>query len=159
MTTMMKLVAELRALGTAELVARYEDVYGKPPRSRSRPWLVKRIAWRIQEGRSGGLSTVARRRLDTLMGEIEWPPAGADGHRAERRDPRTGRDRDGLPVGSVITREWRGRTLRLQVLEDGFEHDGIKYKTLSAAAKAISGTHCSGPAFFGLTGRRKAKAS
>lgn len=157
--TMMKLVAELRALTTPELVARYEAAYGRPPRSRSRPWLWKRIAWKVQEGRSGGLSTVARRNLDALMTAIDWPPAGTEGHRDAQRDVRTARDRDDLPIGSVLVREWRGRTLRVQVLDDGYEHDGTKYRTLSAAAKAISGTHCSGPAFFGLTGRRKAKES
>jgi hypothetical protein len=58
--------------------------------------------------------------------------------------------------GTVLIREWDEREYRVTVTADGlYELDGQRYKSLSAAAKAITGTHWSGPAFFGLTkGRR-----
>ena len=57
-------IAELRAMKVAELVERYEAVFGTPPRVKHRDWLWRRVAWKIQEQKYGGLSIVARRRLD-----------------------------------------------------------------------------------------------
>ena len=57
-------------------------------------------------------------------------------------------------VGDALVRQYKGRQVRVVVLEDGFEYDGQRYKSLSAVAKAISGSHCSGFRFFGLEGKR-----
>ena len=57
-----------------------------------------------------------------------------------------------LPApGTVLTRPYRGRTIAVTILENGFEYEGRRFDSLSAVAKAISGSHCSGLAFFGLT--------
>jgi DUF2924 family protein len=55
------------------------------------------------------------------------------------------------PPGSVIIREYRGESLRVTVLPDGFEHEGERYRSLSAVAKAVTGQHLNGFAFFRLT--------
>ena len=59
-----ELIAELRAMPVAELVVRYEELHGRPPRTKNRTWLWRRCAWKVQEQRFGGLSEVARRKLD-----------------------------------------------------------------------------------------------
>ena len=58
-----------------------------------------------------------------------------------------------LRAGTILVREWRGVTHRVLVLDEGFEHEGKRYGSLSEAARAISGTHWSGPRFFGLEKR------
>ena len=59
---------------------------------------------------------------------------------------------DRLPrPGTILTRRYKGRTLQVEVLEHGFACDGKTYRSLSAVAKAVTGSHCSGHFFFGLT--------
>jgi hypothetical protein len=54
-----------------------------------------------------------------------------------------------LPLpGTILTRWYKGKTLSIQVLRHGFEYDGQVYKSLSAVAKAITGSHTSGFLFF-----------
>ena len=66
-----------------------------------------------------------------------------------RRDPR-------LPApGSTIVREYRGQTLRLNVLDDGFELDGVHYGSLSEAARVVTGQRWNGPLFWGLRDRKR----
>ncbi len=69
------------------------------------------------------------------------------------------RDRRLPPPGNVIARVYKGRQLRVTVLEDGFEYEGIRHRTLSAAAKAITGCHLNGYAFFGLGPKRPKRAN
>ena len=55
-----------------------------------------------------------------------------------------------LKPGVKLVREWRGETHDVLVLEDGFQWRGQRWRSLSAIAREISGTHWSGPRFFGL---------
>ena len=58
---------------------------------------------------------------------------------------------DRLPMpGTIITREYKGQMLQVRVLAKGFEYAGEVYKSLSAVAKAVTGSHCNGYAFFRL---------
>ena len=58
---------------------------------------------------------------------------------------------DRLPLpGTILTREYKGGVVQVQVLQSGFEYQGEVYKSLSAVAKAITGSHCNGYAFFRL---------
>jgi len=54
------------------------------------------------------------------------------------------------PVGTVLTRTYKGAVLKVTILADGFEYDGEKYQSLSAVAKKVTGSHCNGFAFFHL---------
>jgi hypothetical protein len=60
-----------------------------------------------------------------------------------------GDNRVPMPV-TIITREYKGQTLQVRVLPKGFEFEGEVYKSLSAVAKAITGSHCNGYLFFRL---------
>ena len=125
-------IAELRTLAVPELVDRYQAVFGKPPRVKHRDWLWRRIAWKIQEQRFGGLSVAAKRRLDELVSQIDIPLAP--------RSP---------TLGASVARVWKGREVRATAVEGGgWEHEGVIYRSLSAIAKHVTGSHWSGPAFF-----------
>ncbi len=145
-------IAELRGMTVADLVVRYEQVFGKPPRAKHREWLWRRIAWRIQEQRFGGLSNVAKRRLDELIGELDVPLGertvrGKMNVRAKPGDP---------AMGTSLVREWRGTEVTATRVEGGWECDGVVHRSLSAVAKAMTGSHWNGKLFFGLTKRKGA---
>lgn len=56
--------------------------------------------------------------------------------------------------GTVLARQYKGRTITVTVLEDGFEYAGEVFRTLSAVAKAVTGSHWNGYHFFGLKGAK-----
>jgi hypothetical protein len=146
-------IDELRAMDVASLVARYEAVFGRAPRVKHREFLWKRIAWKIQELRFGGLSDAAKRRLDELIAEIDLPLS-------ETRRTATGRlavapKRNQPAAGTTITREWRGQQILVRVVESGFEWEGVPYRSLSAVAKAVTGAHWNGNLFFGIGGPKR----
>ena len=155
-----KELAALQRLGTKDLQARYAEVYGEPTRSHHKQWLVKRIIWRMQANAEGDLSERARRRaMELAQGAdvrttIPKPPksiATAPTHTVTAKLPQSQDAR--LPVpGTLITRDYKGESLRVTVLPDCFEYQGEVYKSLSAVAKAITGSHCNGYHFFRLNG-------
>ncbi len=156
---MATVIAELRELDVASLVDRYEAVHGKPPRTKHRDWLWRRVAWKVQEQRFGGLSTVAKRRLDELIAELDLP-LGNNGTtvRGEVREGRGGSRRPTDPVlGTTLTRAWKGREIHATAVEGGWEHEGVQYRSLSAVAKAVTGSHWNGRLFFGLKSRRRTR--
>jgi Protein of unknown function (DUF2924) len=130
-------VAALPKTPTAELKQMWRELYGKEPPGFSRSYLVSRLAYRIQQLAYGGLKPATRVKLDAL---------------AEALDPKAARQRviNGPVVGTQLIREWRGVEHKVTVLADGFEWEGRRYKSLSAAARAITGTQWNGWAFFGL---------
>jgi hypothetical protein len=141
-------IALLPRLTVKELQAKYAEVFGEQARAHNKPWLVKRVAWRMQALAEGGLSERARLRAAELANDADLrviPP------KAALETPRVIpiRTNDRLPtVGSVITRSYKGETINVKVLADGFEYEGQFYKSLSAVAKAVSGSHCNGYLFF-----------
>lgn len=148
MTPLDAELAELRGLAPAALAARFRTEFGREPRSKQPSWLLRRLAFRAQERRLGGLSEVARRRLESLIAEIELPLEQRDGVVTQRLG--RPRRRGDPPPGTTLTRVWRDRTLVVRVLDSGFDFDGTVYKSLSSVAKAVTGTHWNGRLFFGL---------
>src|SRR5215813_5156904 len=147
-------IAALPRLRVSELRAKFASVFGEPTPSHNKVWLVKRLAWRLQALAEGGLSERARRRAAALVQEADLrlsaPPDGAapSDPAAPLRWPSDAR----LPrLGTILTRRYKGRTIQVEVLEHGFAYDGQLYRSLSAVAKAVTGSHCSGHCFFGLT--------
>ena len=151
-------LAALDQMSVDALREKHRLVFGEENRSRHRDYLRKRIAWRLQALAEGGLSERARRRaleiatdadLRIRMPSAPEPPPQAP----ERTEVHTFHDgRDGrLPVpGTTIMRVYQGRTLRVTVLEDGFEFEGERYRSLTAVAKKVTGSHWNGMLFFGL---------
>ncbi len=158
-----KELAALQRSTPKELREQYEAVFGEPTRSGNKPFLIKRIAWRMQANAEGDLSDRARQRAEELANDSDLrlsPPmspsvigtingAGRSGgthHLHDKRLP---------PPGAVLTRTYKGDELQVNVLNDGFEFEGERHKSLSAVAKAITGSHCNGFLFFGLTNGSK----
>jgi hypothetical protein len=98
----------------------------------------RRIAYALQVQAYGGLKPETKRRLREL-------------HKAFTADPGyTPLPNDGLKPGTMLTREWKGVTYRVGVMDEGFEHKGQRYKSLSEIAGLITGTKWSGPVFFDI---------
>lgn len=152
-----KEVAALNKMATVELKTRYVELFGEAPRTGNRVWLVKRIIWRMQAVAEGDISERARRRAEELANDADLrvlPPANIDELAATPETPKTlpfAPDKRLPAPGSVITRQYKKQTLRVAVRSDGFEYEGESYPTLSAVAKKITGSHCNGFLFFGLT--------
>jgi hypothetical protein len=151
-------LAGLPYLSAAELRERYAQLFGEATRTGNKSWLIKRIAWRLQALAVGDLSERARQRAAELAQDADLRVTAprqaattllpATDHRPARRvrlrHPR-------LPSpGTILTRAYRGTLLEVRVLEHGFVYEGQVYASLSAVAKAITGSHCSGYRFFRL---------
>ncbi len=155
-------IQALRRMTVAELRVEWQRLYGEPSRSRNRDYLWRRLAWRIQELAYGGLSEAAKERIAALATDSFVRARVPAGFQPPAVDPtpvaeptRSVRDPRLPSPGTVITRRWRGRELRLLVLDDGYEVDGVRYESLTAAAKAITGQAWSGWLFFGLRQRSR----
>lgn len=154
-----KELAGLRQMTPAQLRDKYLEVFGEGSRSGHKQWLIKRIAWRLQANDEGGLSDRAKRRALELANDADLRlrapqlPTTAALSLVQtsviRRLP--GKATKLVPpVGTLIVREYKGQRLEVLVRENGFEYEGETYKTLSALAKKITGTHTSGYLFFRL---------
>jgi hypothetical protein len=152
-------VAGMQQMTVSELRAKFAQVCGEATNVRNKPCLIKRIAWRMQANEFGGLSERALQRAKELANfadlRLTAPRAGtstassATSLRPSAPKPQADKR---LPMpGTIITREYKGRTVQVQVADDGFEYDGQRYKSLSAVAKAVTGAHWNGFLFFGLS--------
>jgi hypothetical protein len=140
-------LAALPSKTTPELRQLWRDLYDREPPPYNKPFLVKRLAYRIQELAYGGLSARAEAKLDRLIAEEE---ARLNGKLPKNRGDRP-------IVGTRLIREWQGIEHTATVLDDGFEYQGRRYKSLSAVARAITGTRWNGPLFWGLRNYRSGK--
>lgn len=111
-----------------------------------RDLLVRSIAWKLQAARHGDLQPAVVRQLDRLAGQFS-----RSGNLDLERETR-------LKPGTKLIREWRGKTIHVLVLEDGYLFEDRRYASLSHVATAITGTKWSGPRFFGLKQRRRLAA-
>jgi hypothetical protein len=137
----------LATMPIARLRVRYREVFRTDPPKAFGPDLLRRsIAHRIQEKAYGGLSRSTQRLLDQMMKAYVAKPNG------KIVLPRR------IKPGSVLVREWKGRSHRVMVLADGFAYEGDVYGNLSEIAVLITGTKWNGPRFFGLRSKTDEKA-
>jgi hypothetical protein len=151
-------LAALPQLSITDLRRRYAQVFGEPTRAANRTWLVKRIAWRLQALAEGDLSERARQRALELANDADIrlsPPRTPRVQAGTQSVPdKPAKSRDGLPPpGTILRRPYKGQVLEVKLLEEGCQYDGRIYRSLSAVAKAVTGSHCSGLLFFGLAKR------
>jgi hypothetical protein len=151
--TVLQQVAALRKMPLEALRQRWRALFGADAPGYSAEHMVRRLAYRLQELRYGGLADAAREKLAQTVEETGAAGAG--------RSARRKRKAVNMPApGTRLVREWRGKRHEVTVCHDGtFEYAGNRFRTLSAVAKAISGQHCSGPRFFGLAGPGKSQRS
>jgi Protein of unknown function (DUF2924) len=172
----MNLADEITALAhltVPELRGRYAELFGEATRAGHKVWLIKRLAWRLQALAEGDLSERARQRALDLARDADLrlsppqqpdtsptraaaaPPPTDDAQATEGDIPTHQAHADRrLPLpGAVLTRVYKGQRLEVTVLARGFAFAGTVYRSLSAVAKAITGSHCNGFHFFRLTGK------
>ena len=145
-------VEALDRMSVPELREKYHEVFGEEARSTHKDFLRKRIAWRLQANEEGGLSGRALRRAKELANDADLRLL-APAARTVIRPFRPSHDRR-LPMpGTVLQREYHGQTVTVTVLDTGFEYAGQVFTSLSAVARAITGTRWNGYLFFGIAGK------
>jgi len=150
-------IAALQHMSVQQLQDRYAEVFGEPTRGYHKHNLRRQIAWRLQALALGDLSERARQRAVELARDAD----------VRVRAPRdfvatsTGAETVNVPiapsanprlptVGTVLVRHYKGRKIEVIILADGFEYDGQRFRSLSAVANAVTGTHCNGYRFFNI---------
>jgi Protein of unknown function (DUF2924) len=125
-------IAHLRSLALDALRRHWRVTFGRtPPAALSKDLLGRMIAYRLQERAFGGLDRESLRFLDGLARHGGSP-------------------RRHLKPGTVLVRDYQGQRHTVTVVSDGFDWQGATYPSLSAIARAITGTAWSGPRFFAL---------
>ena len=143
--SVIRQIDELNRMTMDQLRKRWKDLLGTDPGRMGRSYLIRRLAYRIQELVYGGLSRDARQKLAALADD-----ADAESTKIPRK-----RQATNLQPGTRLLRDWHNERFEVIVQEDGFLYDGKKYRSLSAVARAITGSYWSGNRFFGLTPKSK----
>jgi len=142
--TVLAQLAALKAAPTAALKAQWRSLFASEPPGFNRKYLESRLAYRMQELAYGGLKPATVARLEALAEQL-------DGGKASVRKARAN---DRPVAGTRLLRQWHGVEHAVTVLADGFEYEGRPYRSLSAIARAITGTRWNGLVFFGLKSHR-----
>ena len=131
-------IATLPTLSVSQLRQRYAEIFGERTNAAHKGWLVKRIAWRLQALAEGDLSERARRRAAELANDADLratppqalfapkPPANAVGVQSK-----SAAKRPALTPGMVLSRAYKGQTLRVKVVAQGFLYNDAVFNSLS----------------------------
>ena len=160
-------IEALKQMTTSELADRYKELHGQPVRTRHRAYLIRKLAWRIQANAEGDLTERARNRAAEIADDADirvmapktliCPPESGEPVTVRRRLSNGEHNDPRIPApGFAIVREYKGRKIRVVVLADseGFEFEGERFRTLSAIAKKVTGSHINGFRFFRLGGKQ-----
>jgi hypothetical protein len=138
------MIDNLNALDIDALRAEWRELFRtEPPAMRSASLLRMELAWILQARVFGDLDARTRRRLKAFV--------RTDSDSKVRKATR-------LLPGTVLLREWRGHTYRVEVLESGFLFERERFSSLSSIARQIAGVRWSGPRFFRLDGPDRQKS-
>lgn len=144
MTELNRKLSELPSMPPAQLRALWRECWRRPAPEIGPDLLRRGIAWKLQSRVFGELPTGVGRSMDLSAERL-------------RRGEELTASQVSLRPGSRLIREWHGKTHHVIVLDDGFEHEGRRYSSLTQIASAITGVHWSGPVFFGVKKRLAAK--
>lgn len=142
MATPVKEIEALAAMSPAQLRAEWRRLFRKDAPPHSPDLLARAIAWRGQAKVQGDLPVSIRNRLLQLAAQLD-----KGGEISALAAPT-------LSPGTRLLREWKGRTIEVTVVENGYLFEERLYTSLSQVAEHVTGTHWSGPRFFGLKNRR-----
>jgi hypothetical protein len=132
-------IEKLRRASLAGLREKFRSVFQEEPRTRHREHLFRRIAWRLQALAEGDLSERARERAHEIAQDADLrkvtprdffqvegkPVQTTPGDRNRRQQDRR------LPLpGALLSRKWKGRTILVEVLADGFRYEKEQYTSL-----------------------------
>jgi hypothetical protein len=142
-----ELESELRTVAVepkAQLRARYISLFEHdPPRAFGPDLLRRSVAQRMQENAYGGLSKASQRELNRLVSALIAKP---DVNLTVARRAQS---------GTVLVRDWKGRSYRVVITADGFCYDDRTFSNLFEIARLITGTRWNGPRFFGLRRQKR----
>jgi hypothetical protein len=131
-------IASLSTIDTDELQERWKAMCGKAPAHEiGRSFLIRVIAYRLQERAYGGLKPATCRALTRAVEETKTDSS---------RRPQARRAQS----GTILIRAWQGTAYRVTMLDEGVSFRGRRYRSLSEVAREITGSRWSGPRFFGL---------
>lgn len=135
------ILSELSSLSLAELQKEWRRRWKTKPPALCTSLLARAIGYRLQEQRYGGLPSAITREIAQMTGRLQ------------RQGKVTIMPSVTLKPGTRLAREWKGRTHHVLVMKAGFQFEGRRFGSLSEIAQSITGTHWSGPRFFGLQAR------
>lgn len=133
-------VSDLPKMELQEVKDLWLELYKEPPPRSPRSFLVKKLAYRLQE-LAYGISPDIEVRVEQAVKEHFSSGGSAQKKPKSYNCPM---------VGTRLIREYRGVEYQVSVLEEGYEYQGCTYSSLSKIARHITGAAWSGPAFFGL---------
>ena len=132
-------LAGLPHLDRQELAQRWLQLYGtEPPARIGNNFLIRAIAYRLQEQALGGLKPITKQFLTRSANNLN---AGQ-----QKLSPPS----PVIKPGTRLLRDWHGITYEVLILEQSILFKGKQYRSLTEVAKIITGAKWSGPAFFGL---------
>jgi hypothetical protein len=132
-------VKNLPILSREGLIELWQTLFHSEPDPKIRkPFMIRFLAYRIQEQAFRSLSASHERRLRQLQDGI----AG----NLTLNSPSNPRIR----IGTRLVREWQNQVHLVNVEAKGYEYRGARYQSLSEIARLITGTRWSGPLFFGI---------
>jgi hypothetical protein len=138
MTALERQLTELAGMSPAQLRAKWRDCWRKPAPAIGPDLLRRGIAWKLQARVNGGLPSHIKRELEKAA------------ERLRRGEELISSGPPSLKPGTRLVRQWRGRVHHVLVLDDGYEYAARRFSSLTQVATAITGTHWSGPSFFGV---------
>lgn len=141
--SVLRQLATLQTMTLEQLREKWLDLYGSEPPRYKKQFLIKRLAYRIQELFYGGLSETAKTRLRQIA--LDDPVATVERKVSEER-----KSNENILSGTRFVRVWNDRRYEVTAREKGFEYDGRVFRSLSAVAREITGTRWNGKVFFGL---------
>lgn len=140
--TVLQQLSTLKTLEMDALHDKWNELFGTEPPKYKKHFLVRRLAWRIQEMYFGGLSEATEAALASLVAK--------DPVATTRTIPAQTVTKTAPVLGTRFVRVWKGEQHTVEVHESGFIFRGRPYRSLSAVAKEITGTKWKGNVFFGL---------
>ena len=142
--TVLARIAALKTTPTHDLKKQWRDLFDSEPPQFNRRFLESRLAYRIQELAYGGLKPATIERLEALGEQLDGGNIALRGIRM-----------DDKPIaGTRLIREWQGVEHTVTVCHDCYEWQGRPYRSISAIARAITGTRWNGWVFFGIKNAR-----
>jgi len=158
-------IVALPGLTVNELREKFGEVLGYATGSRNRQFLIRKLTWAIQARQWGDISPEARAMAHELADfrflrvrmpkDTQMAVTEGEGGTVVRKAIKLSRD-PRLPMpGAIITKDYDGKRLEVRVLENGFEYNNQRYRSLSAIAREITGTSWNGFIFFFGTGGNK----
>jgi hypothetical protein len=142
MSALEEQIAELPGMNPAQLRAKWRECWRKPAPDIGPDLLRRGIAWKLQARVHGDLPGHIKRELERAV------------DRLRRGEELLASRRPSLKSGTRLVRSWQGTVHRVLVLDEGYEYDDRRFSSLTQVATAITGTHWSGPNFFGLKKRQ-----